>query len=150
MRPDLKRTPIFGLGCAGGASGLAHAAGYLRAFPGECTLLIAVELTSLTLQPADVSVANQIAPVTSGPYRYIRHPNYLAVVLEVACVPFIRGLVITAAACFAIDAIILAFRIRLEEHALGDSYQSAFAERGRFIPTILKGSCRRRAESERN
>jgi alkylresorcinol/alkylpyrone synthase len=61
MRGDLKRTPIFGLGCAGGASGIARAADYLRAFPQERALLIAVELCSLTLQHADVSVANIIA-----------------------------------------------------------------------------------------
>ncbi len=30
-------------------------------------------------------------PVTGGPYRFIRHPNYLAVIVEVACVPLIRG-----------------------------------------------------------
>jgi alkylresorcinol/alkylpyrone synthase len=61
MRPNLKRTPIFGLGCAGGASGIARAADYLRAFPDQCALLIAVELCSLTLQRTDISVANLIA-----------------------------------------------------------------------------------------
>ncbi len=58
---NLKRTPIFGLGCAGGASGLARAADYLRAFPHEHALLVAVELCSLTLQHGDLSVANMIA-----------------------------------------------------------------------------------------
>ena len=61
LRRDLKRTPIFGLGCAGGASGIARAADYLRAFPDQCALLIAVELCSLTLQRTDVSAANLIA-----------------------------------------------------------------------------------------
>ncbi len=61
LRADVKRTPIFGLGCAGGASGLARAADYLRAFPQERALLIAVELCSLTLQHGDLSVANMIA-----------------------------------------------------------------------------------------
>ena len=61
MRDTVKRTPIFGLGCAGGASGIARAADYLRAFPGERALLIAVELCSLTLQHGDVSIANLIA-----------------------------------------------------------------------------------------
>ena len=61
MRRDLKRTPIFGLGCAGGASGIARAADYLRAFPQERALLVAVELCSLTLQHGDISVANMIA-----------------------------------------------------------------------------------------
>jgi alkylresorcinol/alkylpyrone synthase len=61
LRADIKRTPIFGLGCAGGASGVARAADYLRAFPQEYALLVAVELCSLTLQHGDVSVANLIA-----------------------------------------------------------------------------------------
>jgi alkylresorcinol/alkylpyrone synthase len=61
MRPDVKRTPVFGLGCAGGTAGIARAADYLRAFPNGRALLLAVELCSLTLQHADLSVANQIA-----------------------------------------------------------------------------------------
>ena len=61
LRADVKRTPIFGLGCAGGASGVARAADYLRAFPQEHALLITVELCSLTLQHGDLSVANMIA-----------------------------------------------------------------------------------------
>jgi alkylresorcinol/alkylpyrone synthase len=61
MRADAKRTPIFGLGCAGGAAGIAHAADYLRAFPNERVMLVAVELCSLTLQHGDLSIANLIA-----------------------------------------------------------------------------------------
>jgi alkylresorcinol/alkylpyrone synthase len=66
MRSDLKRTPVFGLGCAGGASGIAHAADYLRAFPNQRVLLIAVELCSLTWQRTDVSLANLIASALFG------------------------------------------------------------------------------------
>jgi alkylresorcinol/alkylpyrone synthase len=61
MRDDIKRTPIFGLGCVGGAAGLARAADYLRAFPSHTALLVSVELCSLTLQLKDQSVANVIA-----------------------------------------------------------------------------------------
>jgi methyltransferase len=81
-----------------------------------------------------VIVIPGIEPVTSGPYRYIRHPNYVAVALEIACVPLIRGLVIIALAFSVGNAILLAFRIRLEEQALGISYQLAFASRPRFVP----------------
>jgi len=66
MRPDVKRTPVFGLGCAGGTAGIARAADYLRAFPDQHALLLAVELCSLTLQHTDVSVANQIASALFG------------------------------------------------------------------------------------
>lgn len=61
MRSDVKRTPLFGLGCAGGAAGLARASDYLRAFPDEVAVLLSVELCSLTLQRADLSIANIIA-----------------------------------------------------------------------------------------
>src|SRR5260370_5166834 len=61
MRADIKRTPIFGLGCVGGAAGLARAADYLRGFPDHTALLVSVELCSLTLQLEDQSIANMIA-----------------------------------------------------------------------------------------
>ena len=61
MRSDIKRTPIFGLGCVGGAAGVARAADYLRAFPSHTALLVSVELCSLTLQLKDKSIPNVIA-----------------------------------------------------------------------------------------
>ena len=50
----VKRTPIFGLGCVGGASGLARTVDYLRGFPDEIAVLLSVELCSLTLQREDL------------------------------------------------------------------------------------------------
>jgi alkylresorcinol/alkylpyrone synthase len=61
FRRDVKRTPIFGLGCVAGAAGVARAADYLRAYPGQRALLVSVELCSLTLQHTDTSIANVIA-----------------------------------------------------------------------------------------
>ena len=61
LRSDVKRTPMFGLGCVAGAAGTSRAADYLRAFPGETALLLSVELCSLTFQPGDESVANLVA-----------------------------------------------------------------------------------------
>jgi alkylresorcinol/alkylpyrone synthase len=61
FRADVKRTPIFGLGCVAGAAGLARAADYLRSFPHHTALVLSVELCSLTLQREDVSVPNIIA-----------------------------------------------------------------------------------------
>jgi alkylresorcinol/alkylpyrone synthase len=61
MKSEVKRSPIFGLGCAGGVAGIARAADYLRAFPNERALLLAIELCSVTLQLSDTSLANQIA-----------------------------------------------------------------------------------------
>jgi alkylresorcinol/alkylpyrone synthase len=61
FRAALKRVPLFGLGCLGGAAGVARAADYLRAYPHEAAVLLSVELCSLTLQRDDVSVANIIS-----------------------------------------------------------------------------------------
>jgi alkylresorcinol/alkylpyrone synthase len=61
LRGDVKRTPIFGLGCVAGAAGIARAADYLRAFPDQTAVLLSVELCSLTLQRGDASIANVIA-----------------------------------------------------------------------------------------
>lgn len=58
---NIKRVPIFGLGCVAGAAGIARAADYVRAFPEECALLLAVELCSLTIQQDDLSIANLIS-----------------------------------------------------------------------------------------
>jgi alkylresorcinol/alkylpyrone synthase len=58
---DVTRVPIFGLGCVAGASGLARAADYVRAYPDRVAVLLSVELCSLTLQQADLSIANLIA-----------------------------------------------------------------------------------------
>jgi alkylresorcinol/alkylpyrone synthase len=61
LRTDVKRTPIFGLGCVAGAAGLARASDILRGFPDGISALLAVELCSLTLQREDLSIANIIA-----------------------------------------------------------------------------------------
>jgi alkylresorcinol/alkylpyrone synthase len=61
LRSDLKRVPIFGLGCVAGAGGLSRANDVLRGAPGETAVLLAVELCSLTLQRDDLSIPNIIA-----------------------------------------------------------------------------------------
>ena len=57
--------------------------------------------------------------VTAGPYRFLRHPNYLAVVLELLAVPLIGGALVTAAAATLGNLALLAVRVRAEEAALG-------------------------------
>jgi alkylresorcinol/alkylpyrone synthase len=61
LRPDVRRSPLFGLGCAGGAAGIGRAADFLRAYPERVALLLAVELCSLTLQRDDFSIPNIIS-----------------------------------------------------------------------------------------
>ena len=58
---NIKRIPIFGLGCVAGAAGLARAADYVRGYPGQYALLLSVELCSLNWQFGDPSTANMVA-----------------------------------------------------------------------------------------
>jgi alkylresorcinol/alkylpyrone synthase len=66
LRPDVKRVPLFGLGCVAGAAGVARMHDYLLAFPDHVGVLLAVELCSLTLQRDDPSIANLVATSLFG------------------------------------------------------------------------------------
>jgi alkylresorcinol/alkylpyrone synthase len=66
LRPDVKRVPLFGLGCVAGAAGVARMHDYLLAFPDQVSVLLAVELCSLTLQRDDYSIANLVAASLFG------------------------------------------------------------------------------------
>ena len=75
-------------------------------------------------------------PVTGGPYRWLRHPNYLAVVVEVAALPLVHGAWLTALVASGLNAWLLAVRIRAEEAALaaaGD-YQERLGALPRLLP----------------
>lgn len=86
--PNIKRIPIFGLGCVAGAAGISRAADYVRAYPEEVAVLVSVELCSLTIQREDVSMANLIsaglfgdgaaAVVVAGSQRSEPGPEILA------------------------------------------------------------------------
>ena len=88
LRSDIKRTPIFGLGCVAGAAGIARAADYLRGHPSEVAVVLSVELCSLTLQREDLSMPNIVASglfgdgaaaaVLTGDVRDARGPEVLA------------------------------------------------------------------------
>jgi alkylresorcinol/alkylpyrone synthase len=61
FRSDVMRVPVFGLGCAGGVSGLSIAARLAQARPGTNVLLVAVELCSLALRHDELTKANIVA-----------------------------------------------------------------------------------------
>lgn len=61
FRSDVKRIPMFGLGCVAGAAGVARLHDYLRGAPHEVAVLLSVELCSLTMQRNDDSTANLVA-----------------------------------------------------------------------------------------
>ena len=56
--------------------------------------------------------------VTTGPFRWLRHPNYLGVVLELAALPLVHGAWITAVAFSVLNGMLLRARIRVEEAAM--------------------------------
>jgi methyltransferase len=58
------------------------------------------------------------APVARGPYRWLRHPNYLVVALEIALVPLALGLPLLALLFSLLNAAMLAYRICVENRAL--------------------------------
>jgi alkylresorcinol/alkylpyrone synthase len=66
FRADVRRLPITALGCAGGAAALGHARDFLVGFPEARVLVVAVELPSLNLQQADVSLANLVSTALFG------------------------------------------------------------------------------------
>ena len=61
LSPNIRRNPIFGLGCVAGAAGLARCADYVLAHPDQVAVLLSVELCSLTWQRGDLSMANLIS-----------------------------------------------------------------------------------------
>jgi alkylresorcinol/alkylpyrone synthase len=61
FRSDIKRVPLFGLGCVAGAAGIARLHDYLRGWPDHVGVLLSVELCSLTIQRDDTSMANLVA-----------------------------------------------------------------------------------------
>jgi alkylresorcinol/alkylpyrone synthase len=65
MRPDVRRVPIFGLGCVAGAAGVARLNDYLRGAPNGAAVLVSVELCSLT-QKFEPSMATRVAGALFG------------------------------------------------------------------------------------
>jgi alkylresorcinol/alkylpyrone synthase len=66
LSPNIKRIPIFGLGCVAGAAGISRAADYVRGYPDQAAALLSIELCSLTLQRDDISMAHLISAMLFG------------------------------------------------------------------------------------
>ncbi|WP_426042971.1 type III polyketide synthase [Brevundimonas sp. TWP2-3-4b1] len=66
FRPDAARIPLFGLGCAGGATGLAIASRMARASPGAVVLLVAVDVCTLSFRMEDLTKADIVATALFG------------------------------------------------------------------------------------
>jgi alkylresorcinol/alkylpyrone synthase len=66
FKRTVRRLPVFGLGCVGGAIGLARAAAMARAYPGSTVLLLVVELCALWFRRDDISKSNVVATALFG------------------------------------------------------------------------------------
>ncbi|WP_059170897.1 isoprenylcysteine carboxyl methyltransferase family protein [Bacillus sp. FJAT-27445] len=78
--------------------------------------------------------------VKKGPYRFIRHPNYVIVTLELLVIPLLFDAYITAAVFAVLNAIMLSVRISAEEDALKTltEYEKAHEGKNRFFPKMLR------------
>ncbi|MBP3952589.1 isoprenylcysteine carboxyl methyltransferase family protein [Bacillus suaedae] len=74
--------------------------------------------------------------IAKGPYRFLRHPNYVIVITELAVLPLIFQAYWTAIIFTVINALILSVRIKKEEQALQEvtNYDAIFEKKKRFIP----------------
>ncbi|MGH3677195.1 MAG: type III polyketide synthase [Mycobacterium sp.] len=66
LRPDVRRVPIFGLGCVAGAAGVARLHDYLRGAPDDVAALVSVELCSLTYSAAQPTMATLVGSALFG------------------------------------------------------------------------------------
>ncbi|MBV72017.1 MAG: hypothetical protein CMH52_11865 [Myxococcales bacterium] len=102
---------------------------------GQALRLIAIK----TLGPrwtTRIIVLPHARVVNEGIFRFIRHPNYLGVVLEIAALPLIFGGWVTAVMFSIANAWLLLVRIRTEETELSrlNNYEATFEDKNRFLP----------------
>jgi methyltransferase len=85
------------------------------------------------------AVPTDLRPVAAGPYRWVRHPNYLAVILEFVALPMAGGAWVSALGLSILNGAVLLHRIRAEEALLFEApgYARAFSGKARFIPGIF-------------
>jgi methyltransferase len=77
--------------------------------------------------------------ITSGPFRFVRHPNYAAVFVELVALPLIHTAWLTALAGAAGHAWVLSRRVAVEEAVLlqNGHYRATVAQRPRFVPSFF-------------
>lgn len=85
------------------------------------------------------AVPDPLPVVSTGPYRFVRHPNYTAILAEFVALPLAGGAWLSAVVLTGLDALVLAERVREEERRLfaQPGYRAAFEHRKRFIPGVI-------------
>lgn len=81
----------------------------------------------------------KLKPVKVGVFRYIRHPNYLGVIMEIFALPLIIGDTLGALIFSFLNGVLLFYRIRAEEQFLQQTmnYNQEMASKSRFVPRFL-------------
>jgi methyltransferase len=89
-----------------------------------------------------IMASTSLGVVTDGPYRFVRHPNYVAVFVELAALPLVHGAYVTALAGAAAHLWVLAQRIRAEEEVLHADpvYRELMGSKPRFLPWPGRGN----------
>jgi len=89
----------------------------------------------------NVNVVNSLAlgVVTGGPYRFVRHPNYVAVFVELLALPLVHTAWVTALGATALHVLVLRRRLALEESVLDadPAYRSQMSFKPRFVPRLV-------------
>jgi methyltransferase len=98
-----------------------------------------VMLTMRTHWNTEVMASAPLGVVTHGPYLFVRHPNYLAVVLELVAIPLLHGAWLTALVGSAANAWVLVKRLEVEERVLlaDPRYRTAMGPKARFVPGVF-------------
>jgi methyltransferase len=83
--------------------------------------------------------STRLGVVTSGPFRFVRHPNYAAVFAEMLALPLVHTAWITAMVGTALHAVVLSQRLSTEERVLfaNPDYRAAMADKPRFLPGLF-------------
>jgi methyltransferase len=80
----------------------------------------------------------ELGVVTGGPYRWIRHPNYVAVFAELLALPLVHGAWLTATVGSVLHVFVLRRRLALEEAVLASDpvYRDLMGRKPRFVPRV--------------
>jgi methyltransferase len=87
-----------------------------------------------------IIVLPHFSVIRKGPYRFLRHPNYVVVSLELIVIPMLFSAYFTAILFTVVNGLMLAIRIPMEENALKNltEYGGIFQDCHRFIPKFVK------------
>lgn len=82
----------------------------------------------------------KLGVVSAGPYRFVRHPNYVAVFVELLALPLVHGAFLTAAIGAALHVMVLRARIRTEDAVLlsDEGYRAVMGGKPRFVPGLRR------------